>query len=331
LSSYSHTKFLLDFLLSARYNGNTVEFYFKKISFMRVAMSGNWSLLGGMLVKSIFVLAGMAEVCQSALPREARSSQSPAKLCADSSQIRADSSATRRAIMVSVLQRLKPRYNAGYHAAPIHPYFRNEQRVVGDMRRLLIFVDRNAVRGFESVPELFEIAQKLPAAKQTAIIRLAVAGSVANLTTETAMKHLRRHKLSFVQLEPDRVRLSTSFKSVHASLSRNMETQIYTLSLPKLRANYVYATYPKFTSHSFSLSPLARMGLAYTRWDELDIFNLSYAMAGGYGAVSHDQKNRTTVYGLRLQKSKNWLGFFFVKDRRFAAADWLRLDFWLVW
>lgn len=294
-------------------------------------MLGNWSLLGGMLVKSIFVLAGMAEVCQSALPEEARPSQSAAKLCADSSQTRADSSATRRAVMVSVLQRLKPRYHAGYRAAPLHPYFRDEQRMVNDMRRLVIFVDRNVVRGFESVPELFEMAQKLPAAKQTAIIRLAVAGSVANLTTETAMKHLRRHKLSFVQLEPDRVRLGTSFKSIHASLSRNIEMQAYTLSLPKLRANYVYATYPKLASHSFYLSPLARVGLAYTRWDELDIFNLSYAMGGGYGVVSHDHKNRTTVCGLRLQKNKNWLGLFFLKNRRFAAANWLRLDFWLVW
>ncbi len=290
-----------------------------------------WSRLGGTLVKSIFVLAGMVVDGQSAPPEEAGPCQSSARFYADSTQTRADSSAMRRAIMVSVLQRLKPRYNAGYHAAPIHPYFRDEQRMVIDMRRLVIFVDRNAVRGFESVPELFEIAQKLPAAKQTAIIRLAVAGSVANLTTETAMKHLRRHKLSFVQLEPDRVRLSTSFKSIHASLSRNVEMQAYTLSLPKLRANYVYAAYPKFTSHSFYLSPLARVGLAYTRWDELDIFNLSYVMGGGYGVVSHDHKNRTTVCGLRLQKNKNWLGFFFVKDRRFAAADWLRLDFWLFW
>jgi hypothetical protein len=183
------------------------------------------------------------------------------------------------------------------------------------------------------VPELLEIVQKLPAAKQTAIIRLAVAGSVANFTTETAMKHLRRHKLSFVQLEPDRVRLSTSFKGIHAGLSRNFEMQAYALSLPKLRANYAYATYPKFAiaSHSFYFSPLARVGLAYTRWDELDIFNVSYAIGGGYGVVSHDHKNGTTVCGLRLQKNKNWFGLFFVKDRRFAATDWLRLDFWLVW
>lgn len=294
-------------------------------------MLGNWSLLGGMLVKSIFILAGMAEAGQSALLEEARASQSSAKLCADSAQTHIDSSAARRAIMVSVLQRLKPRYNAGYHAAPIHPYFRDEQRVVNDMRRLVMFVDRNLVRGFESVPELFEIAQKLPAAKQTAIIRLAVAGSVANLTAEAAMKHLRRHKLSFVQLEPDRVRLGTSFKSIHASLSRNIETQAYTLSLPKLRTTYSHAAHSKFTSHHVYFSPLAHVGLAYTRWDELDIFNLSYAMSGGYGVVSHDHKSRTTVYGLRLQRNKNWLGLFFVKDRRVAATDWLRLDFWMVW
>lgn len=294
-------------------------------------MLRNWSLFGGMLVKSIFILAGMAEVCHSALAEEARPSQGTATLCADSSRTRADSSATRRAIMVSVLQRLKPRYNAGYQAAPIHPYFRDEQQAVNDMRRLVILVDRNAVRGFESVPELVEIAQKLPAAKQTAIIRLAVAGSVANLMTETAMKHLRKHQFSFVQLEPDRVRLSRSFKSIHASLSRNIESQAYTLSLPKLRATYSYAEHSKFTSHHVYYSPLARLGLAYTRWDELDIFNLSYAVGGGYGIVSHDHKNKKTLYGLRLQKNKNWLGLYFIKDRRAAATNWLRMDFWLVW
>jgi hypothetical protein len=306
---------------------------FSRLFFMRIVIFENWRLLGGMLVKSMFVLAGMAEVCQSALPEDARPSQSSAELSADSSRTRADSSATRRAMMVSVLERLKPRYDAGYRAAPLHPYFRDEQRVINDMRRLVIFVDRNVVRGFESVPELFEIAHKLPTAKQTAIIRFAVAGSVANLMAETAMKHLRRHKLSFVSLEPDRVRFRTSFKNIHASLSRNTEMQAYTLSLPRLRTNYAYATYQKFAiaSHSFYFSPLARVGLAYTRWDELDIFNLSYAMGGGYGVVSHDRKSQTTLWGLRLQKNKNWLGLFFIKDQRFAAADWLRLDFWMVW
>ena len=150
---------------------------------MRISMLRNRSRLGRMLVNCMFVLAGMVEVGQSALPEEARPSQSSTRLYADSSQTLADSSAMRRAIMVSVLQRLKPRYNAGYHAAPLHPYFRDEQRMINDMRRLVIFVDRNVVRGFESVPELFEIARKLPAAKQTTIIRLAVAGSVPTGST----------------------------------------------------------------------------------------------------------------------------------------------------
>jgi hypothetical protein len=294
-------------------------------------MLGNRSLLGGMLVKSIFILAGMAEVCQSARPEAARPSQSATKLCADSSRTRADSSATPRAIMVSVLQRLKPRYDAGYRAAPIHPYFRDEQRVINDMRRLVIFVDKNVVSGFESVPELAEIARKLPAHKQTAIIRLAVAGSVVNLAVENAKKYLRRRKLSFVQLETDRVRVSASFKGIFASSSRNIETQTYTLSLPRLRTTYSYLAHPKLTSHSLAFSPLPRLGLGYTRWDEFDIFNVSYAMSGGYSVISHDYTRKMTVCGLRLQKNKNWLGLFYVMDRRLAAADWLRLDCRLVW
>jgi hypothetical protein len=228
-----------------------------------------------------------------------------------------------------VLQRLRPRYDAGYHTAPIHPYFRDEQRVISDMRRLVFFVDNGMILGFESVPELVDIVRKLPIAKQTAIIRMAVAGSVANIAADKTMKYLRRRKLHFAHVEADRVLFRTSFQGVHLKLSRSLETQAMTLSLPALRTTYSYASHPKLLSHSLNFSPVSRLALSYIRWGELDIFSGSFSALGGFGLFSHDYTRKITLFGLRLARNQNWIGIFFMKYWRLEKADWLRLDIWL--
>jgi hypothetical protein len=174
--------------------------------------------------------------------------------------------------------------------------FRDDQRPVNDMRRLVYFVDKNVLRGFESVPELVAIARRLPAAKQTAIIRLAVAGSVANLAADQAMKQIRRRKLHFVQLEADRALFQTAFQGVHVNFSQSLETQVLTLSHPKLRASYSRSAYPTLVSHSFNFSPLSRLSLNYTRWDNLDIygFNLSPLSRS---SLSYSRWNGMNIFG----------------------------------
>jgi hypothetical protein len=101
--------------------------------------------------------------------------------------------------------------------------------------------------------------------------------------------------------------------------------------VPKLRATYSRADYAKFASHSFHLSPLNRLTLNYNRWNTVDIFSVFYARKGGVGVVSHDYTQNITLYGCRLQKDKNWLGLFFLQNRRVPAGNWLRADVSLVW
>ena len=89
--------------------------------------------------------------------------------------------------------------DAGYHTPPIHPYFRDEYRVIQDMRRLLLFVDPNAIQDLTSVPEMFAIARSMPEAKQAQIIGAALAGSVANQVSEMVSRSLRQRQAGYVQ------------------------------------------------------------------------------------------------------------------------------------
>jgi len=293
-------------------------------------MIGRWSRFCEVLAKALFVLANTAAGQEVMLYEEARTPQTTIASRTDSSQIHADSTTVAPISISSASQRLRQRIDAGYHTPSIHPYFRNDQRAINDMRRLVFLVDKAAVRGVESIPELVAIARKLPVAKQTAIIRFAAAGSVANFAAENAMKHLRRHKIDFVQMEVERVLCQTTLHGMHLSVSRSLDKQIYTVGVPKLRATYSRAAHSKFVSHFVHFAPLPRLGLNYIRWGEADIFSSFHALKGGFGLVSHDYTRSVTLLGLRLQENKNWLGVFFIKNHRVPAGSWLRFDMWLV-
>jgi hypothetical protein len=250
---------------------------------------------------------------------------------ADSSQIPADSSTAPLIAISSALQRIRSRLDAGYHTAPIHPYFRDDQRVINDMRRLVFLADHNAVRGVESIPELIDIARRLPAAKQTAIIRLAAAGSAANFTAENITKHARRRHLNFFRVEVERVFFQTTWRGARFNAARSLDRHAYTVTAPKLRATYSRAYHSRFVSHNFHLAPISRFALNYIRWGELDIFNAFYMLKGGFALISYDYTRKVNLLGLRLQENKDWLGIYFIKNHRFHAEDWWRVDFWLAW
>lgn len=101
-----------------------------------------------------------------------------------------------------------------YHRQPLHPYFRDEYQVVTDLRRLVKFVDKRKVKGFESVAELVNIGSDLPLERQTAIVSTALAGSAANILSGMANKQLRRWKVSYIQWETERVAFRTRYRDI---------------------------------------------------------------------------------------------------------------------
>jgi len=293
-------------------------------------MRGRWSRFVVVLAPAFCALPAIIVAQEIILLEQTRSPELITASPVDSVQTPADTTAPPRISISSALERIRSRLDAGYHTAPVHPYFRDEQRVINDMRRLVFLADRRAVRGVESVPELVDIAQKMSMARQTTIIRLASAGSVANLAAENIMKHVRRRQVNFVRVEVERVQVQTNWRGNYLSLARGLDRQTYTVSQPKLRATYSRSDFAKFTSHHFNLAPLSRVSLNYIRWNELDIFNAIYMLRGGFSLVSYDYTRKSTLLGFRLQEKRNWVGIFLIKNHRVPAGDWWRFDVWLV-
>lgn len=248
----------------------------------------------------------------------------------DSVQTPADTTAPPQISISSAIEKIRARLDAGYHTPPVHPYFRDEQRVINDMRRLVFFADKGAVRGVESVPELVDIARKLTPAQQTTIIRVAAAGSVANLAAENIMKQMRQRQVNFLRIEVERVQLQTSWRGNFFSFSRNLDRQTYTVNQPKLRTTYARSDYAKFTSHHFNFAPLPRVSLNYIRWEALDIFSAIYMLRGGYTLLSYDYTRKVTLLGWRLQEKKSWVGIFLIKNQLVPTGNWWHFDMRLV-
>lgn len=280
------------------------------------------------VILALLVMLGSLEA-QEIILLEQTHSPLPASL-PDSSQTPADTTASPRLSLASGIERIRARLDAGYHTPPIHPYFRDEQRVINDMRRLVFIADHGAVRGVESVPELVDIAQKMAPAKQTMIIRFAAAGSVANVAAENIMKQIRQRQVNFLRIEVERVQLQKTWHKNHFSLSRNLDRFTYTISQAQLRATYMRSEYAKFTTQHINFAPLPRVSLNYIRWDTVDIFSAIYILGGGYTLISYNYTQQVTLLGWRLQKKRNWAGIFIIKNHLEPTGTWWRCDLWLV-
>ncbi len=291
-------------------------------------MRGRWSQITAVFAQAFIVLPTIVIAQEIILLEQTRSR--PLANPPDSLQTPADTTAAPRISISSALERIRSRLDAGYHTPPIHPYFRDEQRVINDMRRLVFLADKRVVRGVESVPELITIAQQMSVVRQTTIIRLAMAGSVANLAAENIMKHVRRRQVNFVRVEVERMQLQTNWRGNYLSVARGIDRQTYTVSQPRLRATYSRTDHAKFVSHHFTIAPLPAVSLNYIRWNELDIFSAVYMLRGGFTLASYDYTRKSTLLGFRLQEKRNWVGIFLIKNHRVPAGDWWRFDVWLV-
>jgi hypothetical protein len=297
------------------------------------------NLFGGHLIEPLYALQ-IPEIAATGVdpPQIHTSKSDPSRLSIPSAPETVDSTQHSSADSISpgtslpaALQRIRLRIDAGYHTPPVHPYFRDERRVIADMRRLVYFVDKRFVMGVESLPELVEIARKLPLAKQTAIIQMAAAGSVANFTTETVMKHLRQRRLHFVQVDVERVILRTSLRGLNLSLSRGLETQAFTFHVPALHITYSHGSHRQRARRSIDFSPISGTVLNYIRWGEVEYFNFWQSLLGGAGLIGHDHTHNVTLFGLRLRRNQSWVDVYFMKHQNTPTTDWLRLYLWLVW
>ncbi len=224
------------------------------------------------------------------------------------------------------------RIDAGYHTPPAHPYFRDEYRIIQDMRRLLYFVTPHSVHGYESVPEMFSRARSLPVSKQTELLRVAVAGSVANFASEIVSRELRQKKLRFVQWELEKVVFRGAFRFFNVNAFNGLQERGFGFNIPFLRLSFSRYATTYYLTDSMTLRPLRHVALSYTRLDGRPIITPIFITAMGSFAFSYDKDVKILSSGFELRRATSVIvRMVHVNHLEIPKANYVRSEVMLRW
>ncbi len=199
--------------------------------------------------------------------------------------------------------RYHARLDAGYHTPRVHPYFRDEYRVIQDIRRLVLFIDPFVLIGLEGMPEMLGIVQRFPEAKQTEMLRVAVAGSVVNQISETVSRKLRRSKLKFVQWHLEKVTLSRGFRYVYLSGTYGVNIKSLALHVPKLKLTYSKQATKYYANEGFHYSPFKYVGIAYGWSGGEPVYGPRFNTPVGNAGLTYDEKYNVMFASYELRRS----------------------------
>lgn len=222
--------------------------------------------------------------------------------------------------------------DAGYHRPPVHPYFRDEYRILHDVRQLLQFVDRHAIHGMESLPEMKALAESMPPQKQTEIIRTAVAGSLVNFASETVSRQLRRKNMGFVQWQLEKVLLRRQIGQVYLNWYGGVNAAGMSAAIPAWRLYYARHETNYYRYDSFTYWPLPQIGFNYMLLDKRTLFGPRFALGPGHLAISYDKDIRMLISGFALrQANRVIIRLEYVNYFALANLDYLRSEVLLQW
>lgn len=215
-------------------------------------------------------------------------------------------------------------HSSTYRLAKKHPYFRDEFKVIRDLRRLVQFVEPRGHHGYESIRDLVSIANSLPLEKQTAIARTALLGSTAEILSGITNRQLRKRKLSFLRWRLDQVEAR---RSLHRHLSFRLYqgingsgAQFY---LPQARIMYAWYFYETYALQGPTYWLTRKFAMGYRLGEDRQIFNSMVIPASGCLVyveyyrqqryiTSYIELRRFTLFNLRfsyynqLKRQRSW-------------------------
>ncbi|MGH7495193.1 MAG: hypothetical protein ACREOO_22715 [bacterium] len=222
--------------------------------------------------------------------------------------------------------------DAGYHTPPVHPYFRDEYRVIQDMRRLLLFVDPYAIHDLTSVPEMFAIARSMPEAKQAQIIGAALAGSVANQVSEMVSRSLRQRQAGYVQWQLEKIVVRTSFRRFYTHWYYGLNMQGFSLHAPVRGLSFSYHTTKAYLHEGVNYWPTRSFGFHYGRLNGKPIYGPRFASPLGSLALNYETEHRILLAGFELRRhTKVIVRLIYTNYLKLAPADFLRSEVILRW
>ncbi len=152
-----------------------------------------------------------------------------------------------------------------YHVRPRPPYFRDDYRLVQDLRRLVQMVEYRAVHGYESVNELVQIARQLPTQKQTAMIGMAVTGGAVNIIADATNRHLRKMKIDFVEWKVEKIVLRKRTHYFHTNIQSGLTNRGLGVYVPALRTQFYRDVTPYYKSEGLIFYSRRHLGFDVSR------------------------------------------------------------------
>ncbi|MBN2011462.1 hypothetical protein JW960_19170 [candidate division KSB1 bacterium] len=173
--------------------------------------------------------------------------------------------------------------NARYHKAPVHPRFRDQYRVLQDIRRLFRMVDRRSINGYEPIDQLAEIGQQLPIEKQRLMIGAAAAGGVASVAAGYANQQLRKQKINYLRWNVERVFARFNIKKVNLQLYSGLDERGFHVSLPKYQLSYTQYAENKSMGEHITYFPFKHVGVQAGYYNERQV--ITPILRFRYGAL----------------------------------------------
>lgn len=196
----------------------------------------------------------------------------------------------------------KLKFNSDRRFYPVNSYFRDEYRIIRDMRRLVYMFDHR-INGYESMDELFKICQSLPEGVQTKMICTAFAGGIVNFLSDMTNKQLRKRKVNFFQWKLEKVILQTHFKFFYIDVYGGLSAKGIAFRVPKLRLYYYRYSTQYYNSDSFTFWLTPYLGLNYSQWNQSRIMMPLLVTPIGYITFGYDRTFKRLISTFELLKS----------------------------
>ena len=289
-----------------------------------MSRAGSWFLLFGACV-----LLQSMEVCAQNRLNIVDAAATVTSNAAENEDTTA-TSATRALRSDSLRTRYHTRLDAGYHTPRVHPYFRDEYRVIQDSRRLILFIDPYVLIGLEPMPEMLGIVYRFPEDKQHEMIRVAVAGSVVNQVSETVSRRLRRTKFRFVQWQLEKVTMSRSFRHVYLSGAYGVNIKSFAVHVPKLKLTYSQYKTKYYGNEGFHYSPIKYVGFAYGWSGGKPVYGPRLNTPVGNAGLTYDEKYDVMFASYELRRTMSLIvRLLYVNYLKFPQANLWRAEIML--
>ena len=171
----------------------------------------------------------------------------------------------------------------------MNAYFRDGYRIVKDLRKLLRFIDRRSVNGYESMDKLVQISSNFSKDQKDKMIGAALAGGVVNILADKTNKQLRKRKMRFLQWKMDKVVLRHKIKSISMYCYRGVIANGFGFGFPKLRLYYNRHLTDYYLVNNITFYPFLFLGLSYTKYNDRNIFSPIIRFKNSRFSVSYDK------------------------------------------